>query len=150
MDIRQFQERLTAMLLGWATACIGAGIGFGRREEPFYKGVGEQFVGWGLVNGAIAAFGATAAKRRKRLPEADSAATRAAEKRTLARLLWLNTGLDVLYVLGGALLAGRGAPDERRRGRGLGIMIQGGFLFFFDSVNALLLRRVDQGDQSPA
>ena len=55
----------------------------------------------------------------------------------------VNTGLDVLYVLGGwRAMRGRGSADTRWRGRGLGIVLQGGFLFFFDLLNALALRRV--------
>lgn len=145
MNIWQFQERLAAILLGWATASIGAGFRLNRYREPLQQGMGEQFIGWGLINGMIAAFGATSAKRRRQLPDATNRATQSAERRKLARLLWLNTGLDVLYILGGALtIIGRGTRDERWRGRGLGIVIQGGFLFFFDLINALLLGRLPE------
>ena len=39
-------------------------------------------------------------------------------------------------------MRGGGAAEARGRGRGLGIVLQGGFLFFFDLLNALALRRV--------
>ena len=103
------------------------------------RGVGEQYVGWGVVNALIALIGRRPPAAANMLVEV------AAKKRTLSRLLWLNTGLDVLYVLGGwRLMRGRGATNARWRGRGLGIVLQGGFLFFFDLLNALALRRVGE------
>ena len=103
------------------------------------RGVGEQFVGWGVINAIIALIGRRGASRQRSAAPAGVAA----QKRTLSRLLWVNTGLDVLYVLGGwQMMRGRGAADAHWHGRGLGIMLQGGFLFFFDLLNALALRRI--------
>lgn len=142
MGFWQFQRRLTAMLLAWAASSIGTGLLLSRGDD-FRRGVGEQFVGWGVVNAAIALFGWRGASRRQAKPEANTSESLAAERRKLSRLLWLNTGLDVFYVLGGWIAArSRGASDERWRGRGVGIMVQGGFLFVFDLLNALALRRV--------
>ncbi len=143
MDFWQFQKRLTAILLTWAGLSVGAGLALGR-GNAFWRGLGEQFAGWGLVNATIAMFGQRGANRRQAQPDADAPVTLAAERRKLSRLLWLNTGLDVTYVLGGwAAARGRGATDARWRGRGAGIMLQGGFLFLFDLLNALALRRLE-------
>jgi hypothetical protein len=139
MTLWRFQQRLTGILLGWAAAGIGVGVALGRGGDPLRRGVGEQYVGWGVVNAMIAVIGRRGAMRQRSAAPDDLAA----RKRTLSRLLWLNTGLDVLYVLGGRrLMRGRGATDTLWRGRGLGIVLQGGFLFFFDLLNALALRRV--------
>ena len=63
------------------------------------------------------------------------------ESRRLERVLWGNTALDVLYVLGGVwLMQGWGAESPLWRGHGLGVVIQGGFLFFFDLYHAITLR----------
>lgn len=138
MALWRFQRRLTSLLLGWAAASMGVGLALWRSDDPLRRGVGEQYAGWGAVNALIALIG------RRPPAEANSLVETAARKRTLSRLLWLNTGLDVLYVLGGwRVLRGRGAADARWRGRGLGIMLQGGFLFFFDLLHAVALRRVD-------
>ncbi len=143
MDIWKFQERLSAALMGWAAASIAFGLALVRRDSPFHKGMGEQLAGWGVINGLIAIFGGIGATRRRRQPDAELIATQAAEKRKLSRLLWINSGLDFFYVLGGVLATRtRGAADERWRGRGVGIIIQGAFLFFFDLINVLLLRRL--------
>ena len=138
MALWRFQRRLTSLLLGWAAASMGVGLALWRSDDPLRRGVGEQYAGWGAVNAIIALIG------RRPPAEANSLVETAARKRTLSRLLWVNTGLDVLYVLGGwRVLRGRGAADARWRGRGLGIMLQGGFLFFFDLLHAVALRRVD-------
>lgn len=138
MALWRFQRRLTSLLLGWAAASMGVGLALWRSDDPLRRGVGEQYAGWGAVNALIALIG------RRPPADANSLVETAARKRTLSRLLWLNTGLDVLYVLGGwRVLRGRGAADARWRGRGLGIMLQGGFLFCFDLLHAVALRRVD-------
>ncbi len=149
MDIWIFQRRLTTVLLGWAMASITFGLGLLRDENPFRQGVGEQFAGWGLVNALIALFGWTSTARRQKLSDASKPATQAAEQRKIARLLWVNTGLDVFYILGGLLtVRTRGAADERWRGRGIGIMVQAGFLFFFDLINAARAGQVRVSDEA--
>ncbi len=139
MDLGQFQRRLTGRLLAWAAASIGLGL-LWRRRGAFGRGLGEQFVGWGVINAVIALLGQRGAARQR---AADPTAETEGQRHILARLLWVNTGLDVLYVLGGRRVAwGRGAEDDLWRGRGVGIMLQGGFLFVFDLLNALALRRL--------
>lgn len=139
MSLWRFQQRLTGILLGWAAASIGAGLALRRGGDALRCGVGGQYVVWGVINALIALMGRRGASRQRSAAPMDAAA----QKRTLSRLLWVNTGLDVLYVLGGwRVMRGRGSADARWRGRGLGIVLQGGFLFFFDLLNALALRRV--------
>lgn len=150
MGIWKFQDRLTTVLLSWAATSIATGIALSRREDEFGKGVGEQFAGWGIVNAAIAVFGQQSSNKRRKLPENNTPEALGQESKKLARLLWINTGLDVFYMLGGWLaIRTRGQTDERWRGRGWGIIIQGGFLFVFDLLNAIFIRGVRNGkDQS--
>ena len=144
MNIWTFQRQLTTVLLGWGAASISFGLSLMRGDNPFRRGMGEQFAGWGLVDSLIAFLGWASATRRQLLPDSGVPAIQAAERRKLARVLWVNTALDVFYVLGGLMTARkRGATDEHWRGRGVGIMIQGGFLFFFDLINAVRAGRVD-------
>jgi hypothetical protein len=139
MTLWRFQQRLTGLLLGWAAASIGVGLALGQGGDALRRGVGEQYVGWGVVNALIAIIGRRGASQRRSSTPVEVSG----QKRALSRLLWVNTGLDVFYVLGGwRAMRGRGATDARWRGRGLGIVLQGGFLFFFDLINALALRRV--------
>ena len=138
MTLWRFQQRLTGLLLGWATASIGVGLTMRQGGDAMRRGAGEQFVGWGAINALIALIGRRGASRQRSAAPADAAA----QKRTLSRLLWVNTGLDVFYVLGGwRVMRGRGATDAHWRGCGLGIVLQSGFLFFFELLTALAVRR---------
>ncbi|PJF27320.1 MAG: hypothetical protein CUN53_04525 [Phototrophicales bacterium] len=57
------------------------------------------------------------------------------QARSLRRLLWINAGLDVLYMIGGLWYALR-AKAPRGRGMGIGVIFQGLFLFIFDVLQA--------------
>jgi hypothetical protein len=57
----------------------------------------------------------------------------------LRRLLWINAGLDVIYIVGGVGLAlTLGTRNTRWYGHGVGIIVQGAFLLVFDLVHAQL------------
>ena len=97
---------------------------------------GLQAVVWGAIDAGIAAFGlrGLGAKLERTIdpPQADREAAR------LRRILWINTALDVLYIaIGAAILLTLGRADPFARGSGWGIILQGGFLFFFDLLHAL-------------
>ena len=144
MSIRDFSTSLTRRLLVWSalSALVSAGTAFS--SNPFLRGLGVQFFAWGVIDGAIAFFGERAsAKRKFKAQESGSAENEAKEYHWLERILWINTGLDVLYVIGGAwLIQTWGANSLLWEGHGVGIIIQGGFLFFFDFFHALSLRNL--------
>lgn len=149
MTIWQFSTQLSRRLLAWAGFSIAVGAALAAQKSPFLQGFGAQFAGWGAVDALIALIGARSSGRKQQAADAHAPATLAAETRKLRRLLWLNTGLDVLYVLGGYRLArGRGATDDAWRGHGWGIIVQGGFLFWFDLLHALRLGREPAVSQS--
>jgi hypothetical protein len=103
-------------------------------------------IGWGAINLAIALFGQRSSNRRRAAADGRSPEVMAREQKKLSRLLWINAGLDILYILGGVWLAQtRGASDPRMLGWGWCIVVQGAFLFVFDLVNALLLARLPSG-----
>jgi hypothetical protein len=143
MNIWEFSAAIMRRLLAWAGFSLATGAAMLAQPNRFWRGVGAQFAGWALVNAAIAVFGGRAtAQRQASLPDPLSTQAQASQRRSLSRLLWINTGLDVVYVLGGLALADSAAPENRlRRGTGAGIQAQGAFLFFFDLVHALLLGR---------
>ncbi|MFN8379343.1 MAG: hypothetical protein U0452_11805 [Anaerolineae bacterium] len=138
MTIWTFQRFVSRALLAWSA--VSAGIGFALRMwgTPFSRGVSDQFLGWPVINGGIALFGAFSAARREwTLDDAATPERRTREARNLRRLLAINAGLDLAYMTGGlALLLRRGA-SPRARGAGLGILLQGAFLFTFDSLLSL-------------
>ncbi len=139
MNIWQFNALVTRRLFGWNVINFIVGLVLGRSSDTVQRGIGSQAVGWAVINFAIAIFGGRATQKRAVKPDAMEAATLAKESRNLRRLLWLNAGLDVGYMLGGWWFANREVARPFRRGMGIGIVIQGALLFVFDVVHALLV-----------
>ena len=134
--IWDFQDALSRRLLLWAALSIAAGAALWLFGGPFWRGFGLQAAVWGGIDAAIALFGQRSARKRQ-AAAAPGPETTAAEARSLRRLLWINTGLDVLYVAGGLLLAFTlGRSDPFAAGSGWGIVLQGAFLFGLDLLHA--------------
>lgn len=137
----ELYELISKRLLRWSALSVLAGIvlilvgGTYISDLPFARGMGIQFIAWGLVDAAIAQGGAWLAERRRgNRPVSENDEREAAR---LRRLLLVNTGLDVLYVTGGLGLAFTlGARDPGWHGHGWGIVVQGAFLFVFDLIHA--------------
>lgn len=147
MNIWTFQQVLSRRLAQWAGVSIALGIPMVFAGK-FWRGVGGQFIGWALVNLGIAFFGSVSGERRRqsmRNPNASDAQSK--ERRNLSRLLWINTGLDVLYMVGGRWLTRH--KKKTMRGMGLGIIAQGLFLFVFDLYHALALRESEADSAKP-
>jgi hypothetical protein len=144
-NIWQTQEIILDRLWTWSRFSLIAGLGL-LRGGVFWRGVGLQAIGWGLIDAAIVMFGRRSMRCRwAALPDPTAPSVLAQESRNLRRLLWFNAGLDVLYVLGGVALARtRGATNRGWHGHGWGIIIQGGFLFLFDLYHALPLAKERQ------
>ncbi len=158
IDIWNFQDALTRRLAWWSIGSFLAGIwmvwGVPLVQDgpslrvvynplvEYYRGIGVQFLAWGSIDLAIAVFGAWGTRRRRaKLTPNEMFSTQTKERANLAKILWINTGLDVFYIIGGlALVYTLGASDPFWLGGGWGIIIQGGFLFFFDLLHALRLR----------
>lgn len=130
MTSSPYSQRVARRLLTWSAFSVSSGLVFNRRKDALLRGLGEQFTAWGTIDGAIALTGLVLSRRQHSdLEEHESHK----ETQKLQRLLLVNAGLDVLYVAGGvAILLGRGRIDATWRGRGLGVIIQGGFLLGFD------------------
>lgn len=126
------QRRLPRQLGAWAVASVVVGAVselVGRRiGDAALSGFGRQCVLWGVVDGAIAAFGLATSDR----PVATS---------RLRRILWANSAADVAYVAGGLAWAQRGSPLAR--GSGAAVVVQGAFLLVLDVVNAAAVARAE-------
>lgn len=144
MSIWEFSTRLTRRLLVWSALSILLSTLTIFSADLFLRGLAVQFLVWGVVDGVISILGARAAARKQAaMQESDRAQTEVKEARWLSRVLWVNTGLDVFYLLGGFWLTQTwGAESPLWRGQGMGIMIQGGFLFLFDIYHAFALRNI--------
>ena len=114
-------ERIAQQLMLWALLCLaGAIIALWRTNQAFWRPFWFMTGVWALVNAAIAYGGWLGAE-----PNPTS----------LRQLLWINAGLDILYMAVGLGLWMR--PRLMLKGFGLAIAIQGLFLFLFDLFHAL-------------
>ncbi len=117
-------SQISKRLLVWALPWMGAGIaGLWLASSDSQRGFWGMSGAWGFVNGAIALIGLLGAETN--------------DYTSLRTTLWVNAGLDVLYVASGLYLLSR--PEETWRGGGVAILIQGGFLLIFDILHALLI-----------
>lgn len=142
-NLYRFQRRSLPVLLGWSAASMLAGAFWRRSAEPGWRALGTQFIGWGLVDGLIALAGLRgAASKEAQLHQGMiSLAEQERQARQFSALLAANTGLDVVYVLAGRRLVSRADGDRAKIGTGVGVMVQGLFLFFWDLVLWALLSR---------
>lgn len=135
MNIWKFQRVLSQRLIAWNLFNFAAGFWLSKRGE-FWRGFGSQHLGWSLINFAIAFFGLRANSRRILQPDRYDPAVMQREGRKLRLILWVNSGLDLLYMLGGFRLARRSASKPMLQGIGWGIVLQGALLFVFDVLHA--------------
>lgn len=143
--IWDFQAALTRRLLFWSALSLAGGALLLLFGGPFWRGFGLQAALWGAIDAGIASFGQRSSAQRRRSGGSDPAVL-AREARNVRRLLWVNAGLDVLYIAGGLVLAQTlGATDAFARGNGWGIVLQGGFLFLLDLFHALAVPRDEPG-----
>jgi hypothetical protein len=126
MSTQSFTTTIAQRLLLWGALSTIGGALLQFSRKPFWIGVGQQAIGWGVIDALIALF-------------AGRSASRSFSGQTLRRVLLINAALDVLYMLGGFIFARtKGAADEKLHGQGWGIVLQGLFLFKFDLIHALL------------
>jgi hypothetical protein len=121
-----FTQTIMRRLLLWGVLSTLGGVLLQFSRKPFWIGVGQQAIGWGVIDALIALV-------------AGRATSQSFSSQTLRRILLINAALDVLYMLGGFILARtKGTTDEKLRGQGWGIVLQGLFLFKFDLIHTLL------------
>ena len=126
MSDQAFTRLVMRRLLLWGVISTIGGVSLQFTRVPFWIGVGQQAIGWGIIDALIALV-------------AGRSTSKPFSGKTLRRILLFNAGLDILYILGGLSLARtKGATDEKMRGQGWGIVLQGLFLFKFDLIHALL------------
>ena len=131
-----YQHKRFLLLLGWGLLSVIAGFALQLNPKPFWKQFGIQALLWGAIDAALALFGIIGAdKKGKRYVFGELGPTdEQKEARSFYRILLINTGLDVGYVALGAWLMQRFKTRADRRGMGLGILIQGLWLFLFDGL----------------
>jgi hypothetical protein len=138
VSIWAYQETISRRLLSWSAISIIGGLAV-TPLNSYWRGFGSQAVGWGVIDAAIALFGRRSARKRQLQPNAALQIER--ECRNLSLLLWVNVGLDALYMIGGRSLTRRRHVSRMLRGAGWGIVLQGAFLFIFDLYHAVNVPR---------
>jgi len=131
-----YQHQRFLLLLGWGLLSVTTGFALQLNPKPFWKQFGIQALLWGAIDAALALFGIVSTdKKGERYALGELGTTdEQKEARTFYRILLINTGLDVGYVGLGAWLMQRFKARADRRGMGLGILIQGLWLFLFDGL----------------
>lgn len=126
------EQSFTTILLGWGLGSVVIGFGLLRSDNPLIRGIGEQFIAWGGIDALLATNGLRGnASDRNKVAIADKSAHDIHNKaQFLERILWFNSGLDILYLAGGIWLLND--EREKRRGWGIAVLMQALFLLFFD------------------
>ncbi|MDX1438086.1 MAG: hypothetical protein R3335_14840 [Anaerolineales bacterium] len=146
-DLYRYQLRMLPGLLGWAAGSMAAGLVLLLSNTRFRQGIGLQFLAWGFIDGLIALFGLRGAAanasrfRRGELTEVDLER----QTKTFEEILWVNVFLDVGYVIFGRRMMRLAEPGSTRAGTGLGISVQGAFLFLWDLLLIFLMRSSRHG-----
>ena len=125
-----WQRRIGRQLLAWGGLNIALGLCLWW-GSPLWQGIGLQAAVWGAVNILIALWGQRSLQRK--LASLSDPVSLQRETARVRRLLLINAGLDVVYVLAGVtVILTLGPGGAFALGNGWGIVIQGGFLLFFD------------------
>lgn len=124
----RWQEQALGWLLSWGIGSVVVGAGLATARRDLIRQFGLQAVAWGAIDAALAFNGRITACRK----QSDPTTSPTKEAAKFQRIVAINAGLDVLYILGGLQLS----RDRRgaRQGMGRGIAIQGAFLLVYDLI----------------
>ncbi|MBY4013545.1 hypothetical protein HQP04_17500 [Rhodococcus fascians] len=132
MEAPAVAQLLGRRLAVWGGVSVLAGTALAARgSSPARRAFGQQTAGWGAIDVAIAGAGAL----NSSVPTSKS----------LSKLLWINAGLDVLYVAAGAHIAvrkpnfGRRITADQAIGHGTAVVVQGAALLLLDTAHARLI-----------
>ncbi len=145
LEVNETRQRRTSrgmgVLLGWSVLNMGTGAVGYFTTDGATRYFHQMNAAWNAVNALIAGFGLANA-RREDPTQFDSLQT-LEEGRRLEKILLFNMGLNVAYMSAGAYLweRGRRIDDDRLRGYGPSLIVQGGFLLIFDSTLFTLQNR---------
>lgn len=136
-------------LLAWGLLSSTAGLLLMlRRPRGYWFHYGLQALSWGVIDALLAVNGQRQARQRLAAVRAGtrSRSDAARDLQQLQRILLVNAGLDILYMLSGRWTAQRWRERDDRRGLGDGIALQGLFLFAYDVLFAAAIARRREKD----
>jgi len=131
------QETAMKILGGWSAINLVSSPFLKTTETESWHHFHQMNFNWNLVNAGIAGLGYVGIQKRKEKYWSLSSIEK--ERKKLRKSLAVNMGLDVCYMLAGAILKNRAekmSSDDQTRNIGFGnsLMLQGGFLLVFDWV----------------
>ncbi len=134
MAFFHYQRRILAILLAWGLGNMVVSPLVLLRHDPFWRQFGLQAFVWGAIDALLALAGRRQAVRDATHYAEGKLDDTAVQHKALGlrRILLINAGLDVLYVLSGYWVAQKFRDRPNRRGLGLGILVQGAFLLIYD------------------
>ncbi|MFN7119291.1 MAG: DUF6992 family protein [Saprospiraceae bacterium] len=136
-EIRIEKQRIGMLIMGtWAVGNMATGALLAGRKQGEAKYFHLMNIGWNAVNLGLATVGYLNAINAD--PASYDMLSTIKEQYNIEKILLLNTGLDVGYMLGGLYLMERSKNNnknpERLKGFGKSIILQGAFLFTFDLI----------------
>lgn len=133
-----YQRRALRPLLRWGVGSSLAGAAMALLPSAYWRQFGMQAAAWGAIDAALAIAGRRSAllKAERSFAGDMSEAKERDEAEQFRRILLVNAGLDVIYIVAGLATARRYADRPGRRGLGHGVAAQGLFLLIFDSLLA--------------
>ena len=119
----------------WAVINIASGAVLSKPDGSSRSSFHQMNAGWNLVNAGLA----TSALVR----------SKPVEPQKLARVFWINAGLDVVYVAAGFALQQKGCAEGRPdwEGWGSSIVLQGISLLLFDGFMGWTMSRYGSTEQ---
>ena len=123
---QQQMQRNKYILLGWGIANMVSGAAMLGTE---YRDFGVMNASWGAINTGIALFALRGASQN--YPDEYTHWDILREEQQFNRIVALNTGLDVGYMIAGYAMMREGR-DSMIRQYGTSVLVQGAFLFVYD------------------
>ena len=137
------QETAMKILGGWSAINLVSSPFLKTTAKESWPHFHQMNFNWNLVNAGIAGLGYVGIQKRKEKYWSLSSIEKRRNK--LRKSLAVNMGLDVCYMLAGAILknrAGKMSSENQARNIGFGnsLILQGGFLFVFDGVFVIKIK----------
>lgn len=142
---RLYISQLSMLTLGgWSVTNLAVGGILSTQTEGSTKYFHQMNAGWNIINLAIAGAGYLGIRKELKIKDWNFSNTVAAQHK-MQKILLFNAGLDLAYMMSGVYLIERSKNDlenqDRFKGFGQSLILQGGFLFVFDLVQNQLHQR---------
>lgn len=138
MNIYSFQKKLALRLLVWGVPSVLIGMAMTLISDgsahPGLRGFGLEALVWGGIDALIAVYVLLHCWTVGRLQPDEVREVR--ETIRIRRLLVINARLDVVYIVAGIAITAAFLENRFIFGNGIGVIVQGLFLLFFDRIHA--------------